>query len=481
MSKLKRLAGETVLYGLGSIIPRFLNFLMVPIYTDVFAPEEFGLIAKLYAYVGVVNTIFMFGMETAYFRFANKAGESEQRIFNITQSVVITISGVLSVVFIVFANPIADYLEISSRPDLVIYLALIMFIDALVAIPFARLRFRKKPLQFTIAKLANIGLIVGLNIYFLYFLNVGFEKRDISLVVFANLIGNAFYVFFFVKTLIRWRPLYDESISPVIFQYAFPVMLSGLAGMTNEMFSRITLEEWLPDNFYPGKSQKFALGVFSACFRFASLMNLAIQAFRYAAEPFFFSQASEKNSPQLFAKINHYFIVFCCILLLGVSINLDILKHFLARPAYWEGLHIVPILLLAYLFLGVYYNFSVWFKLTDKTYYGTMITVGGALITIVANYVLIPLLGYEGSSIATLACYLTMTAACYVFGQKYFPIPYKLGNATAYILITLLLVYAVNEIHFSQQFVATFFHAIVVALYVIVVYIIERRSLKSQA
>ena len=478
MSKLKRLAGETVLYGLGSIIPRFLNFLMVPLYTAVFAPEEFGVIAKLYAYVGVINTIYMFGMETAYFRFANKAGEIEQRIFNLTQTVVIIISGVLSFVFIICSVPIADYLEVSSRPDLVIWLSVIMFIDALVAIPFARLRFQKKAGHFAFAKLVNITLVVGLNVYFLQF---SFVNPDVGLVILANLIANAFYVVLFFKTLITWRPRFDRDLSPAIFHYAYPIMFTGLAGMTNEMFSRITLEEWLPENFYPGKSQKFALGVFSACYRFAGLMNLAITAFRYAAEPFFFAQATEKNSPQLFSRINHYFIIFCCILLLAVSINLDILKHFLAQPAYWEGLHIVPILLLAYLFLGIYYNFSVWFKLTDKTYYGTAITVGGALITITANYILIPLAGYEGSSWAALICYFSMTVCCFILGQKHYPIPYNIVKASVYIIGTMALVYVVMDVRFSTQLLNTLFHISVLAIYILIAYLIERKGLKEKA
>jgi O-antigen/teichoic acid export membrane protein len=476
MSKLKRLAGETVLYGLGTIVPRFLNFLMLPLYTAVFAPEAFSIIAKLYAYVGVINTIFMFGMETAYFRFANKPGENEQRIFNITQSVVILISGLFSAAFITFAAPIANYLEIPSRPELVIWLALIMFIDALVAIPFARLRFRKKALPFAAAKLSNIALVVGLNYYFL---KIAFDHPDVGMVVVANLIGNAFYILFFLKTLTAWRPLYDREITPTVFQYSFPIMLSGLAGMTNEMFSRITLEEWLPENFYPGKSQKFALGVFSACYRFAGLMNIAITAFRYAAEPFFFAQSHEKNSPQLFAKINHYFIIFCCLLMLGVSINLDILKPFLAQPAYWEGLHIVPILLLAYLFLGTYYNLSVWFKLSDKTYYGTVITVCGAIITIAANYILIPLAGYEGSSWAALLCYFSMSVGCYILGQKYFPVPYNVGKAAAYIISTLLIIYATNAIHFEKQIAATLFHVLVIAAYIVLIFFVERNDFNS--
>src|SRR5690606_7020739 len=210
------------------------------------------------------------------------------------------------------------------------------------------------------------------------------------------------------------------SISPVMLSYSYPIMLTGLAGMTSEMFSRQTLDWWLPEGFYEGQSSKYALGVFAACYKLAVLMSLAIQAFRYAAEPFFFSNASDKKSPHLFSQVNHYFIVVCSILLLGVSINLDILKYILPDSRYWEGMYIVPILLLAYLFNGVYYNMSVWFKLTDKTYFATIITVAGALVTIGANFLLIPVLGYFGSALATLACYVFHTALCYFLGPKYY-------------------------------------------------------------
>jgi O-antigen/teichoic acid export membrane protein len=264
-----------------------------------------------------------------------------------------------------------------------------------------------------------------------------------------------------------------------MYRYAYPVMLTGLAGMTNEMFSRIMLERWLPEGFYIGQSQEYALGVFGACYKLGVFMMLAIQAFRYAAEPFFFSNASEKNSPHLFATVNHYFVIVCCVLLLSVSINLDILKYFLADPAYWQGLNIVPILLLAYLFLGIYYNFSVWFKLTDKTYYGTLITVLGAIITIAGNYLLIPVAGYTGSVIATLLCYTFMTALCYLMGQKFYPIPYNIIKAMAYIFLTTLLVYLVLPLQFPNQFMATAFHVGIILIYLLIVYLIERRAFRE--
>jgi len=203
-------------------------------------------------------------------------------------------------------------------------------------------------------------------------------------------------------------------------------------------------------------------------------MGLTVTAFRYAAEPFFFSTAADKNSPQLFAKVNHYFIIVCCIVLLCVGINMDILKYFLTSEAYWEGLSIVPVLLIAYLFLGAYYNFSIWFKLTDRTYYGTIITIGGAVITIASNFLLIPIFGYWGSSLATLICYLSMTIACYLLGQKFYPIPYSTFKSLAYILITTLLVYGVNAVIIPNPWMAFAVHFLVIGLYLLFVYSLEK-------
>ncbi|MBI3481635.1 MAG: polysaccharide biosynthesis C-terminal domain-containing protein, partial [Bacteroidetes bacterium] len=245
---------------------------------------------------------------------------------------------------------------------------------------------------------------------------------------------------------------------------------------TNEMFSRLTLEWWLPKGFYPGQTTKEALGVFGACYKFAVFMNLGVQAFRYAAEPFFFSNAAQKESPQLFSKINHYFVITCCLFLLAISINLDLLKHFIGKK-FWEGLYIVPSLLLAYLFLGVYYNLSVWFKLTDKTYFGTIITVGGAVLTIVLNYLLIPVAGYYGSSVAAALVYGAMMMACYFFGQKFYPIPYQVIGGISYIAITYLLAAGVNSISFSNQVAATAFHLLVIGMYCGCIFLLERKEL----
>ncbi|MEK6782037.1 MAG: polysaccharide biosynthesis C-terminal domain-containing protein [Bacteroidota bacterium] len=478
MSKLKQLAGETVLYGLGSILPRLLNFLLVPLHTiNVFSRAEYGVVTKLYAFVAFINIVFMFGMETAFFRFATKSGADTKRIFNIAQTSVLLISVPLSILFILFSSSIADSLGVVQHPEFITWLTLVMLTDAVVAIPFARLRLEKKALQFASAKIISILILLILNYYFL---KINYDPSiNVGYVFLANLIANSFFVIFFSRTLLSWRPAYDKEISPVMLRYAYPVMLTGVAGMTNEMFSRITLDWWLPDNFYNSLTKKDALGVFGACYKFAVLMNLGIQAFRYAAEPFFFSNALDKNSPKLFAKINHYFVITCCLVLLGISINLDILKNLIGED-FWIGLPVVPILLVAYLFLGVYYNFSVWFKLMDKTYYGTWITVGGASITIAANYFLIPYFGYMGSAWAALACYFSMTVACYAIGQKYYPIPYKMIPSAVYLMVTVSLVHFVNKIELTNQGFATAFHSMIILLFMGIVYLLERRKWKEE-
>ena len=475
MNKIKRLAGETVLYGLGNMVPRLLNFILFPLHTAVFEPEEYGVFTYLMSFVALVNIVYSFGMETAYFRFAIKPEADQKKIFNLAQTAVVTISTVFSIIIIVSSQSLAVALDVSGKNDYIIWLTLIMFIDNIVAIPFARLRLEKKPLQFSIYRIANVVILTALNFYFLY---VSYDPQiGIAYIFIANLIANVFYLLFFFKTLISWRPIYDREVSPAMFRYAYPIMLTGLAGMMNEFFSRIMLEKWLPENFYPGKSSAYALGVFGACYKFSVFMNLTVQAFRMAAEPFFFSNASEKNSPRLFARINHYFIIVACFIMLAVSINLDILKFiFLQREEYWEGLNVVPPLLLGYLFVGVYYNFTVWFKLTDKTYFGTIITAGGVALTVLLNLMLIPIAGYLGSSWATAVVYGAMAVTCYLIGQRFYPIPYLILPGVAYITSTYFLIYIVHGIQMPNQIAATLFHGGILIAYAMAISFIEKRN-----
>ncbi len=471
MSKLKILAGETALYGLGSILPRVLNFCLIWLHSRVFVPEAYGIYTNLYAWVAFLNIVYAFGMETAYFRFATREGADENAVFRTAQTFVVSIGLALTAVFLLFAEPIAAYFLVPDHPEFIRWLALLMFIDAIVSIPFARLRLQKKALKFASAKVINIIIVIALNVYFLkviYDPNIG-----IGYPVLANLIANATYLIFFAATLFAWRPRWDGEVIRALFAYAWPIMLMGLAGMTNEMYSRVSLGWWLPEGFYPGHSATYALGVFAACFRLAVIMSVAVQAFRYAAEPFFFSNAADKNSPALFAQVNHYFIVAGSFVVLTVVVHLDVLKYFIDAE-YWPGLPVVPYLLFGYLFLGVYYNLSIWYKLTDRTYFGTIITLLGMAITIGMNFVLIPVAGYLGSSWATLACYSVMAITSYVVGQRYYPVPYSLGGAFLYLGLTLGLIFVSSLFTPASQWLAFAFHLGLMAIYVAVVMVRER-------
>lgn len=471
MSKLKNLAGETALYGMGSIVPRVLNFFLIALHTRIFYPEQLGLYTNLYAWVAFLNIVYLFGMETAYFRFATRPGADENQVFRSAQTFILAIGAVMTGAILVFAQPVSAYFGIPNHPEFIQGLGLLMFIDAAVSIPFARLRFQKKARQFVAAKLINVGLVVGLNLFFL--LVVYDPRLNIGFSILANLVGNAFYLLFFATTLIQWRPVWNTRIIRELFNYSWPIMLMGLAGMTNEMFSRLTLGWWLPEGFYPGQNTEYAWGVFGACFKYATIVNVVVQAFRFAAEPFFFSNAHDKTSPELFARVNHYFIIVCSFMVLSVVVHLDWLKY-LIDPVYWEGLVVVPYLLFGYLFLGVYYNLSIWYKLTDRTYAGTLITLVGMGMTIGLNYLLIPVAGYLGSSWATLGCYSTMALASYALGQKYYPIPYRVGGAVLYLGLAVLLINLSGWITFDHPVVAFLFHSALMVVFAAIAVVREK-------
>jgi O-antigen/teichoic acid export membrane protein len=466
-----------MLYGLGNIIPRSLNFVLFPIHTRFrFDPEEFGVFTYVMSLVAFMNIIYSFGMETTYFRFATKPGADQKKVFNAGLTVVIFVGIVLSGSVALFAAPIASSLGIGNHPDFIVWLSAIMFIDNIAVLPFSRMRLENKPIRFAIYRITNVVLVVALNLYFLF---VIYDPAvGIGYIFLAMLIANATYLIFFFRTFIQWRPVYDREMTSSMMSYSVPIVLTGLLGTTNEFFSRISLEKWLPEGFYEGRSSQFAMGVFGACYRFAVLMQVAVTAYRMAAEPFFFSNAADKESPKLFARLNHYFVVVCCFMLLGIAINMDVLKYLMA-PAYWEGIVVVVPLLLGYLFFGIYYNMTVWYKLTDKTIYGTYITVGGAVLTIALNFLFIPMFGYEGSAWVTTFVYLAMTVACYLFGQKFHPIPYTILKDSLYIIATVGLIYAVNSYSFENLIVGAIIHSMVLFAWLGVVYFLNLSVFKK--
>ncbi len=444
MSILTKLAGQTALYGLSSMLGRALNFLLVPFYTSVLLVGEFGVFTELYAYVAFFNVVYLFGMETTYFRYANKDKLQEKEIFQSSETFILLLAALLSGGFILFAPQIASALNYPNRTNYIIWLALIMAIDAIAAIPFARLRQENKAGYFAFVKLTNIGLNIAFNLFFLVLCKgisearflVQYQdlvnrfyhsSRDVEFVFISNFLANASMLLLLSKQLkdfrFRWEP---QKLRPMLV-YAYPLMLMGLAGQVNEVLDRILLKPLLPEGFYEGLSKEVVLGIYGGCYKLSMFMTLAIQSFRYAADPFFFSKAQDKNAPALFARVMTWFVVVCGFMFVVISVYADLIGGILLRKDLFRtGLAVVPVLLLANLFLGIYYNLSIWYKITDRTYWGTWIGVGGALFTVFGNVLLIPVLGYMGAAYTTLGCYALMALISYWKGNQYFPVPYDL-------------------------------------------------------
>lgn len=448
MSLLRKLFSDTAIYGISSIFGRTINFLLVPLYTAVFAPGEYGIVTELYAYVAFFMVVYLYGMETTFFRFATKHDDTA-RYFDLSVTTSVAVGVVLTLLLVGFATPIAHFLEYPGAEQFVVWLAVIMALDTLVAVPFARLRLQRKAKKFALFKIANILINIGCNLFFLlvcprlwaenpdgwidWFYNPDF---GVGYVFLSNLIASVVTVLFFLPDWARYRPRFEKDVWIDMMKYASPLVIIGLAGVTNEMLSRALLRHWLPEGFYAGFTNLAILGIFGACYKLSMLMNLTVQSFRYAYEPFFFSQSKEQDSPQLFARVMNAFVIFGCLAFMGLSLILpEVAPLVLRRADYLTALHVVPMLLFGGLLLGIYYNLSVWYKLTDRTMYGAYVTILGAVLTVILNLLLIPVLGYEGSALATVLVYLAMVVISFVWGQRHYHVPYRVGKATAYLLV----------------------------------------------
>jgi len=469
-----------------------LTYLLVPIYTGAFAAAEYGVVTGLYAYVSFLNVVFTYGMETTYFRFANRSGADRRELYDRTLSLLLVSTVVLTAVLALLARPLLGLLEIPAGHErYAVWVALILGLDALAAIPFARLRLENKARKFAAIKLAGIVANVALNLFFIVLCPAVMSGKWLSslqplvaplydptvgvgYVFLANLFASGLTLLLLWRELLDFRFRLNVPLLKPLLRYAYPLMLMGLAGMVNETLDRILLPKWLPDNFYPGQSSLTAVGIYGACYKLSIFMSLVIQAFRYAAEPFFFAQSTEKNSPATFALILKWFTLCCAVIFVGISLNVeDIGGWFLKRPEYLQGLAVVPVLLLANLFLGVYYNLSVWFKLTDKTYFGTYIGFGGAVLTIALNFLLIPLLGYMGCALATLACYFTMAMLCWRLGERHFPVPYPALRLGMWLLVAVGLVALGWYFSPAGWWVRHAWHAGLTAVFLLALYVVE--------
>ena len=497
VSVIKKLAGETALYGVSSILGRVLNYALVGVHTAIFLPGEMAVTVKMFAYVALLNVLYTYGMETAFFRFAARKdggnGEEARAHYDLALTSVVVSSLLFSGTLVLFSSDVAAWLGYPGRGLFVRWLAIIVAIDAVVAIPFARLRLEKKARQFATARVVNIGLNVLLNLFFLYFCRNVYEGKfgvalkpfvdliysptlGVGYIFLANLIANAIFFPLLWRQFADFRFRFDWHQLRPMWAYGYPILIMGLAGTVNLMIDRVMLEEWLPTGFYPGRTSEEALGIYGNCYKLSIFMSLVIQAFRYAAEPFFFSRAVDKNAPATFANVMKWFVIACAVIWLGVSVNLDILKRvFLRREIYWEGLGVVPLLLLGNLFLGIYYNLSVWFKLSDKTGYGTLITAVGAGVAIVGNLLLIPVLGYFGCAVTFAFSCFVMMALCYGLGQKHYPVPYDLKSAAGYVGGAALFIWLANQLAFDNPLVASAFHLLLCGLYGVGVYLVEKK------
>lgn len=489
MSNIKKLASHTAIYGLSTIIGRLLNYLLVPLYTRMLDPVEYGSVSEFYAYASFLAVVFMYGMETAFFRFVQKE-ENKENVFSTAWIAIIISSLVLSVVFIFLTPALAEFSYNTNHQNYFYYFIAILAADAITQIPFAWLRQSNKPMRFAAIKLVGIGMNIGLNLFFILAVPLlsskGFEwateiksmASGVTFIFLINIASSVLVLPFFLREMKLLVIGFDAVLWKKMFRYALPLMVLGFAGMINETMDRFLLKYIIPD-----KNIALAqIGIYGAVYKLSIIISLFIQAFRFAAEPFFFSKANDKNAPELYAKVMHYFIMVCCVIFLMVTLYIDFFKHFIGEP-FRVGLAVVPILLLANIFLGIFYNLSIWYKLTDKTIYGAIITVLGAIITILLNVLWIPQWGYVGSAWATLICYFTIAVVSYFLGQKYFPVPYSLKKIMLYFGLAFVFyfiysflheMYLHNQLSFTTlQFIATllFFG------YIGWLYITERKEL----
>lgn len=442
---LKKLAGQTVVYGLSSIVGRLLNYLLVPIHTRIFAESDYGMVTELYSYVAFFTVLYTYGMETAYFRHVKDALDKEH-VYQTAMWSLLGSSALMSGLLFSFAQPIAEWLQYPEQALYVRWFALILALDAVVALPFARLRLEERPLRFAVLRLVNILVNIGLNIFFLilcphyptaaWSVAIYDPSMGIGYIFLSNLIASIVTVLLLLPQFLRLRFHFDKVLWLQMLAYSLPLLVVGFAGTINEMLDRVLFRHLYPGSPTEAMTQ---LGIYGANYRLCIIMSLFTQAYRFAAEPFFFAQSAQKNAPQIYARAMHYFVLAGLMVCVGVPFFMDIIQHFIGK-SYRTGLGIVPILLFSHLLLGIYYNLSVWYKLTNKTVFGAYISLSGAFITILLNMALVPIMSYWGAAIANFVCYALMTTISYYFGKKYYPIPYTLAPLLVYSVGALLLV-----------------------------------------
>ena len=449
MSSIKKLAGETVWYGASSIFAKFFVQLLTPYLTAEWkGTPDFGKMSLIYAAISFINMGVLFGLDTAYFRFIVKK-DTPRNLYPTLLISLLSSTTLITTLIILSRGPVAAALDVAAHPGYITLSALLIAFDALSALPFARLRHEGRPRKFAFIRISGILVYVSLVFFFLsvcpHLLKnhpnsiMGFiyypAFGPVGYVLLANVIQNVFQLLLLSPLLKGFRWTFNLPLWRQVMIYALPLTIVGFGGMINETFDRIMLDWRLP---HTNNYAAYQVGIYSACYRLSLLITVFVQAFRMGAEPFFFRQSVEDSAQRTYARVMKFFVIFVCGIFLFVMLYLDILKYFVQDPTMWVGLKIVPILLFANMFLGIYYNLSIWYKLSTTTKSGAYITLIGAAITLLVNYFFIPKYGYMASAWATFLCYASMMVISYIWGQKVYPVPYATKKLVAYMAIVLL-------------------------------------------
>lgn len=466
MGVLKKLIGQTAIYGMSTIIGRFLNFMLVPLYTRCFSQSEYGIVTELYSYTVFLMIFLTYGMETGFFRFIQNK-EDQPKVFSTIMTSLFTSSFVFVGIVLIFLSPISSILGYENQQDLIMIMAIIIGIDAFTSVPFAKLRHENKAVKFAIIKLTNITINIGLNIIFiLIFPRIAaqsenawfishFEKPDVAYIFISNLAASIITLILLLPDIFKSRNGFDLSLLKRILSYSWPLLISGLAGSINEVYDRVSLRYFLtiPEGADASEYILSQVGIYGANYKLAMIISIFNQAFRFAAEPFFFSRMKETDSRQMYAKIMNYFTIFTLFLFLMILLYIDIFKQFIGED-FHEGLFIVPILLMANIFLGIVFNLSIWYKVTNQTKFGIGITGFGAIITLAINILFVPIYGYSACAWATLACYVLMAILSYRLCQKHYVIPYKIGALSLYFILASIIYCIDMNIHIENSILA---------------------------
>ena len=493
MSSIKKLAGQTMWYGVSSIAARFLFYLLTPYLTLKRSVAGYGDMNIMYAAIPFLNVIFTYGIETAYFRFATK-DEFKKDIYSTATISILCSTLFLTTILILSRSSLAHLLRLDEHPEFITYSALIIAFDTLATLPLAKLRLDQRPIKYAFVMVIKIVIQIVI-IYFLlsicprlaaknpngFFATFYNPAYGVGYIIIANLIAAFSALILLQKELFAFKWKFNKQVWSTMMVYSLPLIIAGFGGMINETFDRIMLSWLAPvSNIEAAKDQ---VGIYSACYKLSILITLFIQAFRMGAEPFFFKQSEGQNPQKVYARVMKFFVITITFMFLVVSLYLDIWKYFLSTDPsklkiYWTGLKVVPILLLANMFLGIYYNLSIWYKLTHKTLAGAYITLIGAGLTLLINFIFIPYFGYMACAWATFFCYLSMMVISFLWGQKDYRIPYAWKKLSAYIVIVVLLFLLHRSIiHFFTSTSVNFASAtILLFLYALFILKIERKE-----